>query len=133
MAASEQIIEVLNYLGEKVGITVDWTAESIMPYLQELCGKFIKWEIATSSVWIVLGVICVIIACCLIKPAKKKWIKCHEDYEEEDENIFWLLSGIIVILLVIATPIIVDQALDIVQACTFPEKTIYEFIQPYLK
>lgn len=33
MQVSDQIIEVLNYLGEKLGVTIDWTSENVLPYV----------------------------------------------------------------------------------------------------
>ena len=33
MKVSNQIIEVLEYLCQKFGIVIDWTSESILPYL----------------------------------------------------------------------------------------------------
>ena len=54
MNFSDEVIKILNYLGEKFGIAIDWTNDNALPYLQELCDKFIKWEICTSTAWIVL-------------------------------------------------------------------------------
>ena len=61
MQLSNEIIKVLEYLGEKIGITIDWTSNNAIPYLEQLCGKFIKWEIGTSIGWIVFMFILVII------------------------------------------------------------------------
>ena len=55
MTVSSEIIEVLDYLGEKFGIAIDWTSNNVLPYLQTLADKFIKWEISTSIVWIVIA------------------------------------------------------------------------------
>ena len=61
MKASDQIIEVFDYLGEKLGISIDWTSENILPYIQTLCGKYINWEIATSIVWLIVGIVFIIL------------------------------------------------------------------------
>ena len=50
MTVSEQIIQVIDALCEKFGIVVDWTSESVIPYLEILCTKLIKYEICTSIV-----------------------------------------------------------------------------------
>jgi hypothetical protein len=60
---SQQIIEVLDYLFEKFGIAIDWTAENIMPYVQELAGKLVTYNIVSDVMWLVLSVL-VIIGCC---------------------------------------------------------------------
>ena len=53
MTPSAQIIEILDYLGQKLGMTIDWTSANVMPYVQDLFARFISWEIATSTVWII--------------------------------------------------------------------------------
>lgn len=42
MQMSEQIIQVLDYLGKKLGLTIDWTSENVLPYVQTLCDKYIN-------------------------------------------------------------------------------------------
>ena len=61
MTVSSQIIEVLNDLCMKFGIAIDWSAKNVGPYAQELAAKFISWEIATSWMWIVVGVVITIV------------------------------------------------------------------------
>jgi hypothetical protein len=51
---SQEIINVLDYLCKKFGIVIDWTSENVMPYLQDLCARYIKFEIHTSIMWIIL-------------------------------------------------------------------------------
>ena len=49
MKVSEQIIEVLDYLCQKIGVVVDWTAENVMPALTTLTEKYISYELVMSS------------------------------------------------------------------------------------
>ena len=55
---SEEIIKVLDNLAERFGVAVDWTSTNVIPYLQELCSKYITYEIATSVTWLVIGILC---------------------------------------------------------------------------
>lgn len=57
---SEEIIKVLDNLAERFGVAVDWTSINVIPYLQELCSKYITYEIATSVTWLVIGILCLI-------------------------------------------------------------------------
>lgn len=41
MQVSNQIIEVLDYLCSKIGITIDWTESNVLPYVQTLLEKYI--------------------------------------------------------------------------------------------
>lgn len=44
MKVSEQIIEVLEYLGEKFGVAIDWSSDNVLPMVKELCAKYISWK-----------------------------------------------------------------------------------------
>ena len=77
MTVSSEIIEVLDYLGEKFGIAIDWTSNNVLPYLQTLADKFIKWEISTSIVWIAIAAF--VIAMIIILMNLKTFRKINED------------------------------------------------------
>lgn len=59
MLASEQIIQVLNALCEKMGIVVDWTAQNAIPVAQKVCERFIHYEITRAILAMILW-LCVI-------------------------------------------------------------------------
>ena len=61
MDVSEQIIDVLDYLGEKFGVVINWNSDTLLPILQNLGYKYIRWEIATSIAWLAIGVIFLIV------------------------------------------------------------------------
>lgn len=68
---SEEIIKVLDALGEKFGVAINWTSANVMPYLQKLCGKYVTYKIATSIVWLLIGVFILFIGKYLIEKTKK--------------------------------------------------------------
>ena len=49
---SENIIKVLDELGKRFGIAIDWSSENVTPYLQSLMSRFITNEIITSAILI---------------------------------------------------------------------------------
>lgn len=128
MTFSEELIKVLEYLGGKIGIAIDWTSANMLPYLQELCEKIIAYEIWTSFAWIafmwgVLLILWVVTTPCWIVAAKKDW--CFS------ESACFIIGAFVVISLCwsIATIAVTGvQIFDIITATYFPEKTIYEFI-----
>lgn len=127
MKISEQIIEVLEYLGEKFGIAVDWSSDNMLPVLQTLCGKYIRWEIATSIVWVVLGVVFLIIGFIVLPKAIAALERYRIDYDEDWRlyvsvfvTIFCLLFGFITVSV---------QAFDIIKCYAFPELRVFEYIQ----
>ena len=127
MTPSKQIIEVLDYLGEKIGITIDWTQANMMPYLQELFSRFIKWEISTSTVWIVIAIIMLIVAVILIKNMER--ISKIDD----DGGLCFLALIIIIVCIVCGIPMICTQVFDIVECLTIPEKTLYDYVSELIK
>ena len=42
---NEETIKVFDYIGEKLGIAIDYTQENITPYLTDLWNRYISYEI----------------------------------------------------------------------------------------
>ena len=127
MKVSEQIIKVLEYLGEKFGIAIDWSSETVLPVIQTLFEKYIRWEIATSIAWVVIGVILLIIGFIALPKAIAALERYREDYDEDWRlyvsiivTIFCLLFGLIAVS---------TQVFDIIKCYAFPELQVFEYIQ----
>lgn len=140
MQVSDQIIEVLDYLCNKIGISIDWTSENILPYIQTLCEKYIRWEIATSIIWFLIGFILFIISIKLFKKYQfniEKYNKYFEDsknynkYKDYDEKAFiCIFLGVIFFL--ISCPFIFSNIFNIIKCICIPELKIFEDLQYYL-
>ena len=122
MEVSDQIIEVLNYLGEKLGVTIDWTSENVWPYVQTLCGKYINWEIATSVVWLVVGIALIILAIIAFKGANNDDIK--------DEGFLYIVGAFLTLIAII---IMFEQIFDIIRCIYIPELQIYEYVKSLME
>lgn len=72
---SEEVIKVLDALAEKFGLAIDWTSANVLPYLQQLCGKYVTYEITTSVVWMLIGICLLFIGKYVIGKAKYCWGK----------------------------------------------------------
>lgn len=121
MTVSSQIIEVLNDLCTKFGIAIDWSAENVLPYVQELMGKFISWEIATSWIWIIVAVV-MFVGGILLFVTDMLW-------GWADGNMAIVGFG----LVVFAAGMCVVQALDIATCTHFPEKQVFDYISRYMR
>ena len=140
MEVSEQVIKVLDAICDKFGIAIDWTSNNVIPYIQELGNKIITYDICVSIMWLVIGsAIPLTIAILIKKFLNKKKLEAKEtinDYYYTDgslDNGAFYCYLIIGILLVIAFVIGTIGLQSIIQDITFPEKTIIEFIKPYIK
>ena len=118
---SDEIIKVLDDLSERLGIAVDWTSQNVLPYLQELCDKYISYEIWTSAVYIL---ICLTSAILMLYGISK----LHDILNDVDDGFLFIVFGIV---LIVSLVVMVVQIFDIVTALTFPEKLIYEYISCY--
>ena len=123
MTVSSEIIEVLDYLGEKFGIAIDWTSNNVLPYLQTLIDKFIKWEISTSIVWIVIATFVIVAMIVLIN------LKGIREINEETYGMLWIP---IIFLIIVSFIVICIQIFDIIECNVFPEKALYDFIKVML-
>lgn len=121
MQVSDQIIAVLDALSEKMGVAIDWTSDNILPYLQTLGDKYIRYEIATSIIWMVIPFVLMVIAFALAYFCRK----------DEDMLFMFACAGFIILILFII--ISIQQILDIVTCNTFPEKMIFQYIKTLLR
>lgn len=105
---SEEIIKVLDNLGEKFGIAIDWTSQNIMPYIQELMSRYDRYYITSCMTWLVIETILLIISIVVFRGCIKEK-KEDEYWDWFDEGCFRLIflwiSGIV---LVIALPITIQ-------------------------
>lgn len=126
---SEEVIKILDALAEKFGLAIDWTSANVLPYLQQLCGKYITYEIATSVVWILIGICLLFVGKYVIEKAKKCWKKYEED-TYSDCDVGTIMLGILAGCVIIGgIAVILCQTFDIVTCITFPEKIIIEELQ----
>ena len=133
MTVSEQIIQVLDALCAKFGIVIDWTASNVLPQLEVLCEKFIRYEIWTSVFWMVFITV-LLSACWIVFGATRKGaIERHYDidYLVSFVNATAGVFGTIMILAFVAVCGV--QTYDIIEAVTFPEKTLFEYVSGLIR
>lgn len=122
MQLSNEIITILEYLCDKLGIAVDWTSQNILPYLQQLTEKFIRWEMCTSIAWIVIAAVVILVALTFL-------IIDSTNYGAIDDGIL----TVFVIIAAIGLIIIGCQVFDIIECNVFPEKVLYDYISQQIK
>ena len=138
MEISEQVIKVLDAVCDKFGIAIDWTNNNVMPYIEQLGNKIVAYDICMSIMWLVVGCIPLTIAFLIKKFLNKKKLEAEDkpnDYyftdgtlDKKAEDCYFVIG----ILLVVAIVIGIANIQGIIQDIIFPEKTIIEFITPYM-
>lgn len=129
MQVSDQIIEVLDYLCSKIGITIDWTANNVLPYVQTLLGKYIAWAIGSDIFWCIIGIGFIISGIIFYKLTIKFKNKYKKTGDSDYEFVYMLLSICFVGVLVIGIIMELYNIYDIIKCVTFPELKIYEYIK----
>lgn len=83
---SQEIINVMDYICDKLGIAIDWTAENVWPQVMEILSRYRLYEIVNSSAKIVLDIVIIIGICIIIS----KMIHAYYNSKNEREsNFFW--------------------------------------------
>ena len=136
-----KIIETLDYLGEKIGIAIDWTAENVYPQVLDFMARYKTYEIVTDIIWILIA-----LGCCfgmylytkkIIIPAK---IRCDETKEDNLWFECWLgktscniggtiltvLLGCITFVAVIMMFVLIDE---LIKWIVIPEAQFYDMLK----
>lgn len=124
---SEEIIKVLDELGKRFGIVIDWSNQNIIPYLQELLKRFICYRNITACVWIILSIAMTISGVGMIR-ALNKWRK-SDDYDDYNDDMLALLGYIFSVFIVaLGIGLIIGNMFEIIKNVCMPEMVIYEYI-----
>ena len=124
---SEEIIKVLDELGKRFGIVIDWSNQNIIPYLQELLKRFICYRNITACVWIIISIAITIRGVVMFR-SLNKWRK-SDDYDDYDDDILALLGYIFsVFITALGIGLIIGNVFGIIKNVCMPEMAIYEYI-----
>lgn len=130
---SEEIIKVLDNLGEKIGITIDWTSENILPYLQDLMSRFIGLKNLQAIIWIVISSIIILVTILAIVGTIKYIKKQDKTSYEYDDEVFvcGLIDFAIGMITIIFLIILLCNTFGLLQNIYTPELTLLEYISNY--
>lgn len=128
---STEIIKILDDLGKRFGIALDWSSQNIMPYLQELMKRFICYRNIAACIGIILSIAITIIGIVIVK-LLNKWRKSenyNSDFCNDDELL--AIVGYIFSICIIALGIglIIGNILGIAKNICMPEMVVYEYIK----
>ena len=125
---SNQIIQVLDALCDKFGLAIDWGAQNVLPYTQELAEKMVSYELWTSVMWIVILSIIMILCAIFMKQAYKN--SKDEIFLDDFDAGLCMCFGLTFMLCAVGA---VWQSMDIITCLTFPEKIVFEMMQSMMK
>lgn len=127
MTISSEITNILNDLGSRFGVVIDWTSQNVTPYIQDLISRIAKLEMCNSIIALLFGIICVIATILCIRFT----VKHYEDDIDEFIGISIVTISIICgILMLVLIPVGID---GLTKAIYLPELTAIEYIQNLIK
>ncbi len=122
---SDEIIKVLDSLSEKFGMTIDWTSQNVMPYLQDLMNRFIGLQNAKAIAWIVILSILVIAIIIFIIVG----IRLGKKEEDEEITAITIFIGITALICLLIP--LIGNIFGLMQNIYTPELTLLEYITNY--
>lgn len=140
---SEEIIKVLDYITEKLGVAIDWSTENALPYVEEILGKYATYNIVKHSIWVAVGLLIMLVLFCLLKIPKKSKKTCIQAKKDtalywyrpatgeaacDEDTMFAFIAGC-GFLAVIGLCFIVFNAGDLIKWSIVPEIALLEEIQ----
>lgn len=129
----ENYKEIMDDLGEKFGVVIDWTNNNVMPMIQQLCDEIIQYGIYKSWLWIAIWCITVILlGVCGIK-LWKFYTNCNRDY---DEIALWALIIYLVIAIIAGITVVIAVpylAMRLVKLYTAPSLYLLEYFSNLLE
>lgn len=128
VTVSDQIIQVLDALCDKFGLAIDWGAQNVLPYAQELMGKMVSYELWTSVMWIIILSIIMLLCAIVIKQAYEN--SKNEMFLDDFDAGLCMCLGLTFMLCAVG---VVWQSMDIITCLIFPEKIVFEMMQSMMK
>lgn len=83
---SQEIINVLEYIGGKLGIALDWTSENIWPQVLDILGRYRILQIVISGIWLAIALIALVVFIYIWIKIFKAYLACVKD---KQDNLWW--------------------------------------------
>lgn len=87
-----KVIEVLDYVSDKIGIVIDWSAENVWPQVTEFMNRYATYEIICAIVWIAISVVVIISASIFLKAVYKSY--CNDGFWADVDPFFPVVGSI---------------------------------------
>lgn len=127
MTISSEITNILNDLGSRFGVVIDWTSQNVTPYIQDLISRIAKLEMCNSIIVLLFGIICVIAVILCIRFTVKHYEDDVDDFIGASIVTICIICGTLMLILI---PIGID---GLTKAIYLPELTAIEYIQKLIK
>jgi hypothetical protein len=130
---STELITVLDYLAQKLGIVIDWTAESVKPYIENLCARFIEYQIFNSFLTVGAWAVFMLFFMCWLIPTH---LIAKNRFDWDWDRLTCVVAAVawvgFVICLIGTVSSVIIEGFEIIECWKMPEKVIIEYVQGLL-
>ena len=114
---------MLQRLAEQFRLALDFSKENVIPYLQQLAERVVKYEVGQSIFWMIIGIICIIVGIGLFVFVYKK-VTAEEYF---DECILLVFCVIAILSFCTGVGIVGCQINDLILCEYLPEKILLRY------
>lgn len=110
---------LLQKLAEQFGLALDWGSENVVPYLQQLAERVVKYEVSQSIFWLVVGVLLILMGIASFI------LVCKGGFSNDTVGYLIILGfcGIIIGVVIIGC-----QITDLIECKYLPEKILLRYV-----
>lgn len=133
-----KVIEVLDYMGEKLGIAIDWTSENVMPQVTEFMGRYQVYAIVEHSLHAAMLIVTIVIMIAFLKKMFKGI--ATKDRENIWYELSWCTDGVIPFVITFFAVVaigfiafeVANHVFNIAKWALVPEIQFFETFSSYL-
>lgn len=124
METTNVVIQVLDELGKKFGLMVDWSQQNIQPYVQDLMARVVGYEFWTNFVWMAFFFLMIVFGFFII-------IKLWKTYEDEDDRCYIIVLSFLYNILF--GGLFIGTIMYAIKCSTLPELIFMDYLQNFIK
>lgn len=128
-----ELINVLDQLAERFGLAVDWSSQNVLPYVQQLAEKIVRYRAVSAVENLLIGIAAIAAAVLLFKLARKHRVKYEEDGADADEILMLLCPIGCGVAAIFGVCTIIGSIDTLVKCCVFPEALIIDYVREMTK
>ena len=143
---SNQVIEILNEICNKLGIAIDWTSENILPQVKIVYEKLVKYFIIQNSIKCSFGFLftCVVIAYGIF--LLKQFLQCRTTKKDnflfeyykylgspDLQSYTWIINVIAIVIGLTGIILLGLGLAQLIKWLTVPEIAIIEYLRDMIK
>ena len=142
---SNQVIEILNEICNKLGIAVDWTSENILPQVKIVCEKLVKYFIVQRSIMCGFGFLFVCVGITYGIFLLKQFLQCRTtkkdnflcEYSKYSgpflQSYTWIINVIAIVMGLTGIILFGIGLSELIKWLTVPEIAIIEYLRDIIK